>query len=112
MDIENRKAFEKAKNFENEFEDIDLDNLPEINPGDRVSIFWKDIDYSHNHPDKGYAIATPEMFDVDCGNIVIHVPHPTNSVFDFMDDLPEVYTHLYDLHTNDNIDKIEVTNSL
>lgn len=112
MEEENKKAIQKAINFDNEFLDVDLEDLPEVNPGDRVSIFWKDIDYSREYPDKGYAMTTPDMFDVDCGNIIIHIPNPTNSVFDFMDDLPEVYTHLLDLYTNDNVDKIEVTSSI
>jgi len=105
----NKKAFEIMEEF-SELENIDFDKLPDLQPGDHIEIYWKNIDYEFELPDKGYVLTLPNTVDADCGNVIIHVPMPNN--YSGKDEAEEVFIHLIDLSNNNNFKKICIVERL
>ena len=77
--------------------------LPELYPGDRLEIFWKDEDYRFKLPDEVYVLAFPSTPYVEEGNVAIHV---TNLYGEKGEVGEEYLIHVVDLVNNEQVDKI------
>lgn len=84
------------------------DALDNVKPGDKLEIYWSDIDYTFDDPHEAYVLAFPSTPDWEDGNLAVHAPCIPGEKGDYS----EAFIHIVDLCNIPLIKKLKIVRNL